>query len=104
MSQPAAPEPQYGAPQYATTSTAPSKTLSLISLIAGIVGLVFGTIFSIAAIVLGFLGRSREPHAKGFWLTGIILGFVGLVLGFIWIAILVASLGAVGAASGGLTY
>lgn len=103
MSQPVAPEPQYGAPQYATT-TAPTKTLSLISLIAGIVGLFFGTIFAIAAIVLGFMGRSREPHAKGFWLTGIILGFVGLVLGFVWIGLAVAYMGAVGAAAGGVSY
>jgi len=104
MTQPAAPEPQYGAPQYSApqygaTGTGPSKTLSIISLIAGIVGLFVGTIFSIAAIVLGFMGRSREPQAKGFWLTGIILGFVGLVLGFIWIAIFVALVGA-GAAAG----
>ncbi len=82
------PQPQYSSPQYA--GAAPSKTLSIISLVAGIVGLFFGTLPSIAAIVLGFLGRSREPHARGFWLTGIILGFVGLVLGFIWIAIIVS--------------
>jgi hypothetical protein len=67
--------------------------LSLISLIAGIVGLVgFFVVFipivggimqliiPAAAVVLGFLGRRKEPAAKGMWLTGIILGFAGLAI------------------------
>ncbi|WP_353826769.1 hypothetical protein [Agromyces sp. SYSU T0242] len=65
--------------------------LSLISLIAGVIGVVGSPIAIIpvaggilqllvpaAAVVLGFLGRSREPAARGMWLTGIILGFVGI--------------------------
>jgi hypothetical protein len=57
--------------------------LSIISMVAGILGLVvswtgWGGIFAIAAVVLGFIGRSKEPQAKGFWLTGIILGFVAI--------------------------
>jgi hypothetical protein len=50
-------------------------------MITGIVGVVFFgflAISSIAAIVLGFLGRKREPEARAFWLTGLITGFVGL--------------------------
>ena len=32
-----------------------------------------------AAVVLGFLGKAKEPFApKGLWLTGVILGFVGI--------------------------
>jgi len=31
-----------------------------------------------AAVVLGFIGRRKEPAAKGMWLTGLILGFVGI--------------------------
>jgi hypothetical protein len=111
--------PQYGAPQqpygaqYGQQPARRSSVLSIISLIAGIVGVVgafvfdwipfvgaiIGLIISAAAIVLGFLGKSREPHAKGMWLTGIILGFVGvaidLVFLFIWIAVV---------AAGGFTY
>jgi len=30
--------------------------------------------------VLGFIGRRKEPAAKGMWLTGIILGFVGIAM------------------------
>lgn len=73
--------------------TAPSKTLSLISMIAGIVGIVLtifyvGVLFDIAAVVLGFLGRRREPSAKGFWLTGLITGFAGLLFSILWFLLL----------------
>jgi hypothetical protein len=68
--------------------------LSIISLITGIVGLLssfvgWGLIFAIAAIVLGFLGKSKEPAAKGFWLTGIITGFVGIAIAIIAIIVLI---------------
>jgi hypothetical protein len=65
--------------------------LSLISLIAGIIGVVGSPIAIIpfvggvlqlfvpaAAVVLGFLGRTKEPAARGMWMTGLILGFVGI--------------------------
>ena len=45
--------------------------------------------------MLGFLGRRKEPQARGFWLTGIILGFVSIAIAIIyWIilAIVFASL------------
>jgi len=54
-----------------------------------------GFLFGIAAIVLGFIGRNKEPQARGFWLTGIILGFVSLLIAIIyWIflAIVFASI------------
>ena len=67
---------------------------SLISLIAGIIGVVGGfavvwipivggimqLIIPAGAVVLGFIGRRKEPAAKGMWLTGIILGFVGIAM------------------------
>jgi len=71
--------------------------LSIISMVAGILGIVgfpvvafipvvggvLGLFIPAAAVVLGFLGKSKEPGAKGFWLTGIITGFVGLVLAIV---------------------
>jgi len=82
--------PAYAASGYG--SPAPKRTLSIISMIAGIVGLVGAGVVFIpfvggilqlfipgAAVVLGFLGRSREgAPARGFWLTGLITGFIGL--------------------------
>ncbi|MBF4635459.1 DUF4190 domain-containing protein [Agreia pratensis] len=82
----------YGQP-YSPVASAP-KTLSLIGMIAGILGLVislfsggFGLIFSIGAVVLGFLGKKREPAAKGFWLTALITGFVGIGVTLVWVII-----------------
>jgi hypothetical protein len=92
----AAPQQPYGAAASGPYNVAPAvpKTLSLIGMIAGIVGIVisvpgwgFGFIFSVAAIVLGFLGKSREPAAKGFWLTAIITGFVGVAISVVYLII-----------------
>lgn len=95
----ASPPPAYAA----ATGPAPSKTLSLIGMIAGIVGVVaFGWFIpaSIAAIILGTLGKKREGlPAKGFWLTALITGWVGVGLsvlvvgGTILIVVLTAAAG-----------
>lgn len=103
--QPPAPPaaPQYGAQQqgspygqpYAAAPAQKSPVLSIISLITGILGVLisifggWGFIFSVAAVVLGFLGRSKESAAKGMWLTGLILGFVGIALSIIWLIIFI---------------
>jgi len=45
-----------------------------------IVGGIMQLIIPAGAVVLGFIGRRKEPAAKGMWLTGIILGFVGIAM------------------------
>lgn len=104
-------QPGYAAPAYGTAPSKPTPVFSLISLIAGIIGLVgFFVVFipfvggimqlfiPAAAVVLGFIGKKKEPAAKGMWLTGIILGFVGVAIGLLslllW-AIAFASFGAI---------
>ncbi len=99
---PAAPEPT---PYAAAPVAKPAPILSIISLVAGIVSFLGGLIVFIpivgsilhlflpaAAIVLGFLGKKKEPAAKGMWLTGIILGFIGIAVALIslliWIALI----------------
>lgn len=98
-------QPAYGqpAPGYAQPYGQPaakSPILSILSLVGGIVGIVLnlawgiGFLFGIAAVVLGFIGKNKEPQARGFWLTGIILGFVSIAIAIIyWIflAIIFAS-------------
>lgn len=87
--------PAPGYPQYAPVPQHRSPILSLLALIAGIVstiglwvavvpfaGFFLGLWFPAAAVVLGFIGRKREPQSKGLWLTAIILGLVGLVVAF----------------------
>ena len=82
----AAPQQQYRAPQ------AP-KGLSVASMILGLGGLLLsffglGFLINVAAVITGHLASKRQPHAKGFWLTGIVTGYLGiafsLVYGAIW--------------------
>lgn len=55
------------------------STLSIVSLVLGISGILLGQgILAVAAIVLGFVARSREPHALTTANWGLVLGFVGL--------------------------
>jgi riboflavin transporter FmnP len=68
-------------PEYASTTattTAPTRTLSILSLVAAIAAVPLGHFFilPIAAIVLGFLARGREPWARTMSTWGIALGFV----------------------------
>ncbi len=48
----------------------------------------------IAAIVLAVLGKRKERNAKGFWLTGLITGIVGVAL-----SLLIVILGAIAIAA-----
>ena len=99
---------------YSAAAGAPAKApvLSIISLIAGILGFLGAWIafipfvgiiawpVPIAAVILGFLGKKKEPQAsKGLWLTGIILGFVSLaicVIGLLVWIVLLATAGSTG--------
>lgn len=99
--QPAYGQPAPGYSQPYAQPAAKSPILSILSLVGGILGIVLnlawgiGFLFGIAAIVLGFIGRNKEPQARGFWLTGIILGFVSIAIAIIyWIflAIIFASI------------
>lgn len=77
--------PQYGQPvptpeQQAQTKKA--KTLSIVSLVSGIVGLfIFGYILGIVAIVTGRLAMNNpELKSRGMAIAGTVLGIVGIVL------------------------
>jgi hypothetical protein len=65
---------------------APPRTLSILSLVAAIASVPLGhfVILPIAAIVLGFFARSREPWARTMSTWGIALGFVVL---FWWVIV-----------------
>jgi hypothetical protein len=101
MTDPVTPEPTpYASPEptpYASYNQQPvSKTpvLSIISMITGIIGVVgfligWGILPAIAAVVLGHLGQRKEKQAKGFWLTGLITGYVGILLNIIVIVLAV---------------
>jgi hypothetical protein len=74
-----------------TKPTKPAAKLSITGLVLGVLGVVGGIFFgwtlllSIAAIVLGLLGRSKEPHARGVALGAIVTGSVGVLLSLGWL-------------------
>jgi hypothetical protein len=81
---PAAPAP------VPVAAAGPKQALSLTSFIMGLAGLLFcavpffGFLVALAAVIIGFIGRKREPAApKWMSLVGIIAGFVAIVLGII---------------------
>ena len=52
-------------------------------MIAGIVGVLgsfvgFGFLPSLAGVIMGHIAQKREPWAKGFWMTALITGYVGV--------------------------
>jgi hypothetical protein len=69
-------------------TTAPTRTLSIISIVLGGASVIFGYIFivPIAAIVLGFLGLNREPAGRTLAIWGIVLGFV-MSLGWVFVGL-----------------
>jgi hypothetical protein len=70
----------------APVAAAPSRTLSILSLVAAIASVPLGhlVILPLAAIVLGFIARQREPWARGMSTWGIVVGFVIL---FWWLIV-----------------
>lgn len=75
-------------PPSQTAAFSPNRTLGILSLVGGIASIVFGqtVLIPVAAIVLGFLARQREPYSRAFANWGIVLGFVAL---FGWVAVLI---------------
>ena len=79
-----------------STSAAPAESIapaapvasngfSITALVLGITGIVFGQwLLSVAAIVLGFIARNREPGSRLMANWGLVLGFVGAFGGILF--------------------
>jgi len=100
-STPYAEQPQpYSAGSYASDQ-AKSPILSILSLVGGVLGLLVGffgvgLLFSIAGVVLGHLGRRREPNGKGMALAGLITGYVGIAVNVIVIGLFIGAIAVLG--------
>ena len=79
--------PQPGYPQpyppqgYQVQAQPPSGALAIVSLVAGIIGILSGGMFlipEIAAIVCGHLALRREPQMRGIAIAGLVMGYLGL--------------------------
>ena len=74
------------APATAPTATPASSTgtLSIVSLALAIAGILMGQwLLAVAAIVIAFIARSREPQAVTTANWGLALGFVGVFGGLV---------------------
>jgi hypothetical protein len=81
--------PAYGSPGYAPAPAGPPQGLAIASLACGIGGLLlmlvgFGFLASLAAVITGHMAQKRQPYARGFWITGLITGYIGLALGLLF--------------------
>ena len=68
----------------------PPKTLSMLSMILGIVSIAtLGSTFftQIAAVVLGHIALNREPAGRGMALAGLIMGYVTIGLGILLVVL-----------------
>lgn len=96
--------PAYAAPGYGYAPQ-PPKGLSITSMILGIVGVLLafcygsGFLVGLGAVITGHMATKRQPHAKPFWLTGIITGYAAIGIGLIWAIILVVAFLALGSAT-----
>ena len=65
-------------------AAATTNTLSIVSLALGIAGILLGqALLAVAAIVFGFVARSREPQGIATANWGLVLGFVGVFGGML---------------------
>lgn len=69
----------------------PKRTLSILSLVAGLISFVCcgGLLFGAAGIILGVMARKREPEGKGLAMAGIITGAIGAVTGTIFVVLVI---------------
>lgn len=96
--QPASP---YGQPAYYGVPAEP-KGLSIAAMVCGIVGVISGGMFvlpQIAAVILGHMGMKKEPAGRGFALTGLITGYLGVLFGVLWLVFLLIGLAVLGDAA-----
>lgn len=87
-------QPAYGQGGYGAQPPGTS-VMAIISLVTGIIGILCCTwfVFSIAATVLGFLGKKEiaegKKTGKGVAMAGLILGIAGIVIGaIVWIVLI----------------
>ncbi len=75
--------------RYPSTTVAPSRGLSIASLVVALASVLFGWTFiaPIAAFVLGIMGLRREPEGRGLAWAGIVISFLTL---FGWLLLILA--------------
>lgn len=116
LTPPPPPPPPPAAPPaspYVAPAAGPKQTLSLVSFILGIAAFVFawipfvgiiGFLAGLAAVILGFMAKSKEPAApKWMWIVGLVGGFVAIAISIIYIVLFFIAIG-MAASVGDLNY
>lgn len=73
---------QFQQPGYPVQDRQPSGVLSIVSLVAGIIGLVSGGMLlvpEIVAIICGHMALKREPHMRGVAIGGLVTGYLAML-------------------------
>lgn len=83
------PSSGYAQPGYSQPYVPEARTMSLVAMIVGIIGIVTGGIFlvpQILAVVFGHIGLRKEPAGRGMAIAGLVMGYLTLGLGLLfWI-------------------
>lgn len=90
-------QPPYGYPPR------PPRGLSIASMVLSLAGVIvpyLGLLSAIAGVITGHMASRREPAGRGFWLTGIIVGWVVIGL-YLLIGVIVAIVIAVSTSQSG---
>lgn len=104
---PPPPQPYGGYPGYPPQPpTSPKNGLGITALVLAIVGLLLcwsvagALVLGVGAVILGFLGRGRvkrgEANNGGVAIAGIVLGFVAIIAGLVFIPIYIGLFDSVG--------
>jgi hypothetical protein len=100
---PAAPAQQ----AYVPVPAGPPQGLAIASMVTGLAGLLFsliavgfGFLASVAAVVTGHMAQKKQPYAKGFWLTGIITGYIGIAISIFFFIVFVVAIAFVASVPG----
>lgn len=106
---PANPNASYGSYSSGSGNNTSKNIWGILALIGGIVGVVLGFVFGIgflfavAAIIFGFIGLSAikkgQANNKGLTLTGLILGFVGVLVSIAVLIFTIIGIGLIGQAA-----
>jgi hypothetical protein len=92
---------------YVPVPAGPPQGLAIASMVTGLAGLLFsliavgfGFLASVAAVVTGHMAQKKQPYAKGFWLTGIITGYIGIAISIFFFIIFIVAIAFVASVPG----